>query len=303
MDTKTIINNVKLKDNLIILSGSPRGGDLTWKSMIKNLKSPLNADLAVSYGNKFHISEYLSSHIDYDWIFTEPKNWREYLEQYYSENLINFFIKGVENGLAGIDGLKGSGAIVFSLIDLVYRDHYETINKYENVIYTRFDQFYFMELDYNLENKIYIPEGEDYFGINDRFIIIPNKAYEDFFSICTYIENVYSKKDYEFLNTNSVLNEHIKFLSEKFEIVRTKRNMVTVATSEDETRWRTPEYKLFFKKDLMIKYPGEFMSTMKNLIQHSYSPKSYVYNIPSLIQYFYLNLRIKLGQIKKRMGI
>ena len=91
------------------------------------------------------------------------------------------------------------------------------------------------------------------------------------------------------------------FLSEKFEIVRTE-NMVTVATSEDETRWRTLNIS-FLKRFNDKKYPGEFMSTMKNLIQLSYSPKSYVANIPNYIQYFYLNLRIKLGQIKKRMGI
>ena len=82
--------------------------------MVENLMKPLDADLALSYGSSFPPPKYLCKIAKYNWVFEEPENWRHYLTKYYSDELPNFFIKGEENGLAGIDGLKGSGAIVFS---------------------------------------------------------------------------------------------------------------------------------------------------------------------------------------------
>ena len=289
-----------MKKNLIILSGSPRGGEITWKKMVENLMKPLDADLALSYGNSFPPPKYLSKIAKYNWVFEEPENWRHYLTKYYSDELPKFFIKGKENGLAGIDGLKGSGAIVFSLIDILYQNHLENLLQYDHLIYTRFDQYYFIPYDTPLDNTIHIPEGEDYFGINDRFIVLPNKAIKDFFSICQFIETDYSKKDYEFLNTNSVFNEHIKHLSKEFEVIRTNRTMATVATDNDHTRWREAEVNFFLRKDLKLKYPGEFMQSLKYLIESPKPFKVYIQNIPSILQYFYLSMRIKLGPYKKK---
>ena len=301
MDSATNKEPIKpLKDTLIILSGSPRGGQATWKSMVKNLQEPLDADVAVLYGDNFKLPKYLYDIAKYNWEFDEPANWRHYLLKYYSEDLPNFFIRGVENGLAGIDGLKGSGAIIFSLLDILFQNHLETLLKYKHVIYTRFDQYYFMTYKDILKNEIQIPEGEDYFGINDRFIVLPNSSIESFFSICRSIESKYSKLDYEFLNTNSVLNEHIKYLSKNFEIKRTRRVMATVASKGDETRWRKAELNFFSKRNLKFKYPGEFMQSISYLLESPQSLRTYFKNIPSILQFLYLSLRIKLGPYKKK---
>ena len=221
--------------------------------MVSNLKNPLDADLALSYGNKYEVPNYLKKISKYDWGFEEPDNWREYFEKYYSSKSINFFIKGVENGLAGIDGLKGSGAIIFGLIDVLYQNHLEKIMEYDYIIYTRFDQYYFMPLSHKLDDRIYIPEGEDYFGVNDRFIVLPQKSANKYFSICKFIEKDYSERTYEFLNTNSVYYQHIKFLENNFQVIRSSRTMATVATNIDETRWRKAEFNFFLRKNLKLK--------------------------------------------------
>ena len=55
--------------------------------------------------------------------------------------------------------------------------------------HSRFDQFY---TDYHPKfkgNKIWIPEGEDYFGICDRHAIISNKFVEKYFSIGKFLSS------------------------------------------------------------------------------------------------------------------
>ncbi len=291
-----------MKKNLIILSGSPRGGEITWKSIKSNLIDPLNADLAVSYGDNYVLPDYLKSLIQYDWKFEEKENWRDYIEQFYSPKLGDFFVKGVEYGLAGIDGLKGSGAIVFSLIDIIYQYHLDIVLNYQNIIYTRFDQFQFMPLDHKLDENIYIPEGEDYFGINDRFIALPNKAVTEYFSICKYIETTYSLKDYEFLNTNCVYAEHIKFLENSFTVIRSRRTMATTATSKDQTRWRKAEFNFLMKNDLKLKYPDEFMKSIKFLLEKPRPLSIYIKNLISIIQYFIIKLKMILGNLKRKIN-
>ena len=43
-----------MKDYLIILAGSPRGGEETWNSMYKYVKEPLNADLAICCSDRWN---------------------------------------------------------------------------------------------------------------------------------------------------------------------------------------------------------------------------------------------------------
>ena len=51
-----------MKDYLILLAGTPRGGIQTWKSLVKYVKNPLDCDIALVYGHIFEMPEYLIKH-------------------------------------------------------------------------------------------------------------------------------------------------------------------------------------------------------------------------------------------------
>ena len=124
-----------MKDYLILLSGSPRGGLTTWKSLIKYVKNPLNADLALLYGDIFDIPQFLLEHAKHNWKFKEPKNWRHFYEENFeNSNALNLLIKGKELGMAGgIDQYSGSGAIVSGFKIIIKNNYMNEVSNYKYV--------------------------------------------------------------------------------------------------------------------------------------------------------------------------
>ena len=262
-----------MKETLILLTGSPRGGSSTWKSLIKYVKAPLSADLALLYGDKFKMPEYLLEHATFDWKFKEPVNWRNFYEDNFNNNnALNFLIKGEKYGMAGgIDNYTGSGAIVSGFKIIVHNNYLNYLLNYKYLIHSRFDQFY---IDYHpkfLGQKIWIPEGEDYFGICDRHAIIPNKFIDKYFSIGKYLdrkESFNEMKNKE-ISPESVFLEHLRYQNLGDSIERVNRFQFTSATTSDSTRWRKAIYKLYFSKNIMIKYPDEFLISIKNSLNNN----------------------------------
>lgn len=291
-----------MKDYLLLLSGSPRGGIATWKSLIKYVKNPLNADLALLYGDIFDIPQFLLEHAKYNWKFEEPKNWRHFYEENFENpNALNLLIKGKELGMAGgIDQYSGSGAIVSGFKIIIRNNYMNEVSNYKYVVHSRFDQFY---TDYHPKfkgDKIWIPEGEDYFGICDRHAIISNKFVEKYFSIGKFLS---SKKALDSLINKeiapeSIFLEHLKFNNLEDSVERIERFQFTSSTSSDSTRWRKAIYKLYFSKETMIKYPDEFLTSIQRGL--SANKIKYFFAHPVLcINYFYLIFRRTLGTVLK----
>ena len=86
------------------------------------------------------------------------------------------------------------------------------------------------------------------------------------------------------------------------DVIRYDRSQFTTSLKGEHTNWRIAKYKLYFFNDLMIKYPDEFMNSISNLIKD----KGILYvlmNEPRLFfNYYYLELRKKLGKLKKNFG-
>ena len=301
MDSGTSINIKNKNKYLIILSGSPRGGQKTWESLVQKVKNPLSADLALSYGDKFTLPKYLKDNCDYDWMFSEEDNWKKYFEKELNNDWEEFFLKGKKYGMAGgIDNNTGSGAIVSGLKNILYRNHLETIKQYKYIIHSRFDQFYIHEHEEFSGDKIWIPEGEDYFGICDRHAVFPSKYAEKFFNICEYIDNYKSFGSLpEKITPESVLLYNLKINNLEKKIVRYPRTQFTVSNKNDETRWRVAKYNLYFYKDLKIKYPDEFLDSFKSINKKGIFFKFFIKNKRLYANYSYLMLRIKLGEIKR----
>lgn len=281
---------------LIILAGSPRGGNKTWDSFIKNCKTPLNADLALCTTEKFISDNKLFQEAKYKWISKEYDDWFDYYRNQYGNNLINYFEKGKETGL------YTSGLIHFAFKDIILKNYLDILQKYDFIVYSRFDQFYLshpLEFD---KNKIMIPKGEDYFGVCDRHTILNADYAEKFLGICKFIDSkdTLSYED-EYLNCEVTFANHLKNVGLYEKIYRYNRTQFTTALKKDETNWRIPKYKIYFYNNLMLKYPDEFLDSMRNLLK--FNPNLIFKNLILILNYFYMSLRINFGRLRKELKI
>jgi hypothetical protein len=289
-----------MKKYLVVLAGSPRGGEKTWNSLLKYVLNPLDADLAICTGDKFYKESLLTRNAKYEWIFNEPNNWFDYYEENFNNNWKNFFSKGKDTGL------YNSGSIHFAIKDIILNNYINEIKNYDFLIYTRFDQFY-TSRHIDIQNdgkKIYIPSGEDYFGIGDRHAVLPTDLVGKFLNICNYIDQDISTKDLpEYLNCESTYLRFLKDENLLNSVVRYSRKQFTTSTIEDKTNWRVAEYKVYFYKNLYIKYPDEFLDSIKNSLLSREFLKIVVTEFRLVINYLYLIARKLLGyfKIKKYM--
>ena len=278
---------------LVILGGSPRGGEKAWNSMYKYLIEHLRADLAICTGKKWLNNQSFIEKADYDWTFDEYTDWSEYYSKKYNKQWIKAFELGRNTGLLE------SGFIHFAIKDIILENHIEEIEQYDYIIYTRFDQMY---IDYHLHGynqNILIPEGEDYFGIGDRHILIPSMFARNYFGILKFFLNNYNDfKQINYLNCEKINKLHLKSFINEENILRTKRAQFTVAEKNDQTNWRKAIYKIYLLRNIKLKYPDEFLKALENFVINLKVSKIDYTNFVLLINYYYLLLRKNLGMIK-----
>jgi hypothetical protein len=278
---------------LVILAGLPRGGEPTWKSIFKNLVKPLGADLAICTGNEIDKNSTLYKKSDYKWLFKEYEDWFDY----YNENFSGDWRKVFELGLD--TGLYNSGSVHFAIKDIIRRNYLDTIKKYDYFIYSRFDQFFIMEHPKFMGDNIWIPEGENYTGICDRHAVVPSKYGEEYLNICNYLDTRLFKSSIPgYLNCEAVYKMHLKDSDLLKVVKRFRRFQFTTSKKNDFTRWRVAKYKLYFYKDVYLKYPNEFLDSVQTLISNRKLMLLSTLRFRELINFGYLRSRILIGKIK-----
>ena len=248
---------------LIILAGSPRGGEKTYSSLYKYVKNHLNADLALcTTEDMYDESISLFQSPDYLWLLKDYDNFFDYFNENFDGSWKEYFELGKGTGL------YESGSIHFIFKDFILKNYLNILENYDFIIYSRFDQYY---LDFHIngdKNRILIPEGEDYYGICDRHAIIPKEYISKFLKICEYINLEKSLEvNTEYLNCETSFLNHLKHEGLLSFVERYPRTQFTSALSKDKTNWRIPIYKIYFFDKLMIKYPDEYIDSFKNLIR------------------------------------
>ena len=111
--------------------------------------------------------------------------------------------------------------------------------------------------------KIWIPEGENYNGMGDRHAIVPIQYIEKFLIFVIMLIQDSIKNTPEYLNCETA---YLRFLTHNDlikNVKRYKRAQFTSATKQDKTNWRVPKYKVYITKNLLIKYPDEFINSVK----------------------------------------
>jgi hypothetical protein len=283
-----------MKNYLVILAGSPRGGERTWKSLNKYVLQPLDADLAICCSDKWDQNISLFELAKYKWVFKEFDDYSIYYEKNFLGSWKQYFNTGIKTGL------YESGLLHFVFKDMIKRQYLEVLKNYKYIIFTRFDQLY---VDYHPEfkgNQIWIPDGEEYSGVCDRHAVFPSNFSEKFFGICDYVDSEEALKEApEFNNCETTYLNHLKNVGLDNKIVIFDRIQFTASLKNEHTNWRTAKYNIYLTKSLMMKYPGEFMLSMSNMIKKYNIINTLLKEPIYFLNYLYLKIRIKGGKYKK----
>lgn len=283
-------------DYLVILAGSPRGGERTWNSLYKNVLEPLNADLAICCSDKWDQNISLFKRAKYKWIFKELENYSDYYEKNFSGTWKKYLNTGMDTGL------YASGRIHFVFKDIIKRNYINILKEYKYIIYSRFDQFY-VDLHPEIsDNEILIPTGEDYSGLCDRHAAFPSEYAEDFLGICSYIDSEEAlQRISEFNNCETTFFQHLTTNGLIKKVKRFKRIQYTASLKGEHTNWRVAKYRVYFYKNLMMKYPEEFMSSIHNALSNKFTISYFLLEPVLTLNYYYLKLRRNLGKIKSKL--
>lgn len=261
---------------LVVLCGNARGGEKTWHSMYSNLLDPYNADLALCFGYQEEKSSSLYSRAKYIWEIPEYEKWENYYIEHLGDNFPwkKSFRRGEFTGFSGLYNSVGSGAIYCAFLHYVYTYKKEILQTYDRIIMTRSDNFYVKRQPILSNEYFWIPSGEGYGGLNDRFHIFPS---EDINLTIGIVSNyINSESFFENINESNINLEktYVKYFEKTGYInkVRTfDRVQFLVKTELDGTRWGTYRWGfgkyLPYNDDLMIKYEEEFSESMKFLTE------------------------------------
>ena len=271
---------------LVILYGLPNGGKLSWNSIKNNLIKPLNADLAVVIPDTLSLPNRVKNEaaLKFVWILEERDGLKDYYAKLGFENSYKQFVENKSHGL------YPSGAIAFASKFKVLENKIEIQQKYDFVIFTRFDNYQVYEKINFDKDLIHIVDGQDYGGINDRFLASSSSLIDEVFDVLSFTEN----NDVSKLNCEKVWFEYLDSKDLLPLVTRFERNSFLISKKDDPTNWRKGVYKLYFYKNTYIKYPQEFIDAMKN------SFKNNKFKHPRFqLNYLYLLTKIQLGKIKR----
>lgn len=246
---------------LFCIIGNLRGGDLPYQSFVDTFGDKV--DLALCVGNTYKESKYRNI-AKYIWEIEESNDiiW-ETIYDSVSTKWRN--LNHTQNLWGPYKELAGSGMIICSFRQILYQQllKIEDISKYDRFVLTRADHVYVNNFLPEVESgKIYLPEGEEYGGVTDRF------------SVANYSEFMKSLQIIEFIQNNPYLANNVEqylklfYESVSLNIVQYKRNMLTVARTNEQTRWggskeRNMSQLSSFKKidnniDYVYKYVSEY---------------------------------------------
>ena len=277
---------------LVVLGGSPKGGEKAWNSMYKYVKNHLKADLAICTDKKWLHNQSFIEKADYDWTFEEADDWGDYYSSNYHELGAQAFELGRNTALL-------YGLTHFAIKDIILENYIKEVEKYDYIIYSRFDQMYINYHLHGFDQNVLIPEGEDYFGIGARHILIPSTLAKDYFGILKFfLKNFDEFKNINYLDCKTINKLHLESFVRKDSIFRTKRIQFTVAEKNDHTNLEKAKFKLYLLRNIKIKYPDEFLKAVENFVITLNASKINFINITLLINYYYLLLRKSPGSLK-----
>jgi hypothetical protein len=264
-----------MESALVIILAETREYAKTFDSFESNLMNVVNGDLALCVAdnprevktNPFY------KKAKYTWTYTEPEDWGDAFDWAQAQmgsnsnwrQLLNIKYQWL-GGAKGPNQHMGSGGILlffrwFLKHSLLQSD---VLDKYDRFLVTRSDFIHETpHLPLSLLNSkyIWIPEGEDFGGFNDRHIVA-NK--QDILSICSITDDILIRPDevYSRLSPHQPINIE-KYIRLSFEardlsskIRRYPYTMYSIRSESGHTRWA--KGTLNEQLGYYIKYEFEF---------------------------------------------
>jgi hypothetical protein len=272
----------KKTTTLVVVIGSVRGGEETWRSMYAHLLVPYGADLAILNGATDDLASdgpnvdgpnvdgpnvdgprgpSLYRAAKYVWSVPEYANWRDY----YAERgvPVDAFVENAAAGFAGgIDEYAGSGAVVCAFRHALLRGHLDVLERYDRVIVTRSDHYYIGDHPALENDGLYIVEGEDYGGgVCDRHWVFPSSMCRAALGVVEYMtEDLPRDEAYAAVRGNANVERMLALMLSANGVVpkRHRRVQFTVAAENDKTRWREATIPFKPEHGLYAKYETEY---------------------------------------------
>lgn len=225
---------------LYCIIGNLRSGDAPCDSYQKNIHSE-DVDIALYTGNDYKDSPWRSL-AKYTWETDESTNW---WEDVYDARLTGWrnwnptgntygpYVKTLCNG----DMRDGSGMIVSAYRQLLYGKLLE-IPHYDRYILSRSDIMFInkkIDIPRTQPNTIYVPKGEEWGGVTDRFMVSDRDAFLKSLLVMDTLEKMQSNHP---TNFETLLLKH--FINSNLKVQKIPRFMFSIAKKGDQTRWQPP---------------------------------------------------------------
>jgi len=276
---------INANKSLVVIMGNLRGGEKAWETLYENVLDVNSADLALIIGdsqewspNTPYPNSTLLRRAKYNWRFEELDEFDDHLDLVnpkWREVVLPHIKKHGPTGLFGGTkvnreaGGRGSGAIIFMirwfLAELVKNDP-AILETYERFVITRSDHYYqcphiFQLLDLK-NNSVWVPEGEEYFGVTDRHVVVGRENVLDALDI---LPTMFSHPSVLVGNPNPEVTLKRVWDYKELNVKKFNRTMFTCATKYDTTRWKvaTTPAPPGLPQELLLKYPGEYWTTQK----------------------------------------
>jgi hypothetical protein len=275
MPTFSLRFQEKRNTTLVVLMGTLRCGEAAWNSLYSNLLDPNSADLALLVPRSSSRSATLYERSKYIWEHEEYDDWGEAIDEYIvGSNATGWRHIANNTQTFGIFGgtkvsPRGSGAI--TLLSRVFLQEriksLGLVEKYDRFVVTRSDQYYLCPIDLgHLDNRfLWVPQGEDYNGICDRYLVSNNTHILDALNILPPVV-VNPLRYWDLSNRDNVE----KLLKRRWiedglwnDVKRFPRVMFTCAALGDISRWRRPMLSNEVFKGVYLKYEGEYNASLK----------------------------------------
>jgi len=172
---------------LVVIIAETRAGHLTFESFQKHVLKPLHADLALCISDHMtpdlNGSDPYREHANYIWEYPEQEDWGKAYdhikEAEHSEEDWRVMLKVKDQFLGGVkdpvDEHPGSAGILLFFRWFLRENIMALPEQYKRYVVTRSDQLYMADHPVVDDNYIWVPDGEDWGGITDRHMSIPQK--------------------------------------------------------------------------------------------------------------------------------